>query len=115
MWSNVKEVTESAWVVALFPTLTDFWSKSFMGMVSSVITALPVFLLSITIPVVESVVEEPQVPNASEPVSAYSDDASFVSNNTATTNPLLAAESENKVLYNMARRNKILAWTPRTG
>ncbi|QNQ01070.1 Sodium/calcium exchanger protein-domain-containing protein [Yarrowia lipolytica] len=108
MWSNVKEVTESAWVVALFPTLTDFWSKSFMGMVSSVITALPVFLLSITIPVVESVVEEPQVPNASEPVSAYSDDASFVSNNTATTNPLLAAESENKVLYNMARRNKIL-------
>ncbi|KAG5362850.1 putative cation exchanger C3A12.06c [Yarrowia sp. B02] len=108
MWSNVKEVTENAWVVALFPTMTDFWSKSLTGMATSIITAVPVFLLSITIPVVESVVEEPQVPNASEPVSAYSDNASFVSNETATTNPLLSAESENKVLYNMARRNKIL-------
>ncbi|KAG5359984.1 putative cation exchanger C3A12.06c [Yarrowia sp. C11] len=108
MWSNVKEVTEGAWVVALFPTLTDFWSKSFMGMATSLITAVPVFLLSITIPVVESVVEEPDVPNASEPVSAYSDNESVMSNGTATTNPLLSAESENKVLYNMARRNKIL-------
>lgn len=109
MWSNVKEVTESAWVVALFPTLTDFRSKSFIGMVTSVITSVPVFFLSITIPVVESVVEEPQVPNASEPVSAYSDNESFVASpDTATSNPLLSAESENKVLYNMARRNKIL-------
>lgn len=107
VWSNVKEpTTEGAWAVALFPTMTDFMSKSFTGMVTSVITAVPVFLLSITIPVVESVVEEPTVPNASEPVSAYSDHESIASDD--TSNPLLSAENESKVLYNMARRNKKL-------